>query len=1242
MPSLTPIAQQVCEKRYFQKDKDGNIIEDWNQLVTRVVKHVCKNEDDSFQAAAYDLLYNTEYLPNSPCLVNAGTSTKSKGLLACFVTKSPEDCWSNPDGVGMIENIANFGHIARQGGGCGVDFSLIRPENDPVFGSTHAKACGPIEHMRMISEVMSSITQSGFRGMAMMSCLRVDHPDIKSFIVCKQHGRALKSLLKEDIFNHYEQLHNNLDDQTKILLDKFISNFNISVFATDDFMRRVEKSEDYDLVFNDKVYATVNARDVFNLIVESAWRNGDPGMLFYDTINEGPYKYSEQEITATNPCFQGDSLVAVADGRGFVSIKQLASEKKNVPVYCYNPQTGGIYIKWGRNPRKTRSNASLCKITFDDGGQITTTPDHKILLSNGKYVEVQNLSEGYSVKVMTKFQTAFTNGTYWTINKGKSLSAPKSSAKMQHALFEHRMIYEFYTENQLNSSDVIHHKDFDSTNNSIGNLQKMSFSEHSAYHRQFNNPMTHWYPNATPEERQKYHDTMSAATTGELNGMYGRKHSAVSKKKIGTKTIERCKDEEYKTKLMESIKDSWTDDKRNKQSDKKKTHWQEGKYDSLKSEITTKNCEWCGKEFSRKSFITEQLRFCSVECGNQIDISDSEIIANAISFTEQYGFYPSVSTWAIFDDAVCSGELIRTRFGNFQKLSEKLIDIGVFVKVTSNTKMTFKMIAASVVSWTTTHGREPSRTEITKDICSNQSLSRHGGYENIIASANKLCCENSVNHKVVSVEMLSETEDVFNITVDDFHNLCIFSSSKTKEVKRKGRRRNISTCYSIVYRNCGEQCLPQYGSCNLGSIDVSKFYNEDREIMEWTRLGSAIETSVQFLDDVIGINQFPTPDFAKWAKENRPVGLGIMGWADLLLKMKIAYGSDDSFKFAQKLGRFFEKTSHEKSVALGQERGTPKACRYDELEHRRNVTTLSIAPTGTISLLAGCSSSIEPVFSAVTYRYDNTGAKEMRHPYAKKSWFRSSSDLSWQEHVGMQAAWQPYINSAISKTINFTNQATEEDIANAYMTAWKSGCKGITVYRDGCKTTQVLNTRAKSVVGTNHAKPRPKEVEADIFKTIADGLEWHVIVGKVDDVPYEVFAVNGKQNLPDSAKVVKRKKRHYSLMTENNEILIDNLGVEEDEINPKIGLETRRFSMELRHGIDPKHIVTIIDKSSDVITSFTKAVGRIMKNKYISAEDLCEIASVPCFDCAKKGKIVQMIPEAGCWRCPSCHNSKCA
>lgn len=1023
---LTSIAEQVCKKRYYQKDDDGNIKEDWESLANRVVNYVCHKEETPFKRKAFDLIFNTKFLPNSPCLVNSGT--KVGGLLACFVTKSPEDSWE-----GMCRNLAYFGYIARRGGGCGVDFSLIRPAGSPVFGSTHAKACGPIEHMRVVSEAMSSITQAGFRGMANMGCMCIQHPDVLDFIVCKQRSRALKTFLKEDIFNHFEKLDGHTNAHTNILLDKFISNFNISVFATDEFMQKVEKDQDFDLVFEGKVYKTIKARHLFDLVIDNAWANGDPGMLFYDTINDGPYKHSKQIITATNPCFHGDSMVAVADGRNFVSIQQLATEGEDVPVYCADPETGNIHIKLGRNPRKTRTNAPLCKVAFDDGGSIITTPDHKICLRNGVYTEVRDLSPGDSVMTMTKFEYISHRSGYYGIVRGDG----------QPTKPEHRMINEFHEQSYLSSDLLIHHKDFNGLN------------------------------------KQRYHDNMSAATIGEKNGMYGKKHSGASKYKIGAKTTERCKDEEYKQGLLDSIRNGWTDNTRN------------------------------------------------------------------------------------------------------------------------------------------------------------------GGFQSLLAEANDLCSANSVNHKIVSVEMLDNTEDVFNITVDDYHNLCILSSHEIKQNNGK-QRRDVSRYKTIVYKNCGEQCLPEYGSCNLGSIDVSKFYSKETSV-DWNALRDAIHISVQFLDDVISINKFPTKEFHQWAQANRPVGLGIMGWADLLLKMGLSYGAQKSLEFANTLAEFFEKEAHIKSVKLAKERGTPKACRHDALDHCRNITTISIAPTGSISLLAGCSSSIEPVYSPITYRYDNTGQYEIPHEYSSKSYFRCAlnpenrkQEIGWKEHIDMQATFQAHCDSGISKTINMSKEATVKDVSDAYMRAWKRKCKGITIYRDGSKTTQVLNTNQR--INNRCAPPRPKVVEADIFRTRVDGWEWHVIIGKVDNSPHELFAVNGTQKLPEKGKIIKRKKKHYALLDEDDQVLIDNIVQAEHDIHPQIDRETRRFSLELRHGIPVKYICEQIDKTNDIVTSFNKAVARIFKKpQYCGGV----VSLVLCPECAKEGESCEMVSEAGCLTCKTCHYSRC-
>jgi len=441
-----------------------------------------------------------------------------------------------------------------------------------------------------------------------------------------------------------------------------------------------------------------------------------------------------------------------------------------------------------------------------------------------------------------------------------------------------------------------------------------------------------------------------------------------------------------------------------------------------------------------------------------------------------------------------------------------------------------------------------------------------------------------------------------------------------------------------------EQMLPEYGCCNLGSIDVSKFYDIKTNTFNRGELIHAVRLGIRFLDNVIDINKFPTPDFEEWAKNNRPVGLGIMGFADLLLKMGIAYGSEKSLEVAEKLAILFKTAAHAASVDLAKERGTPKSCKFKELDFRRNITTISIAPTGSISLLANCSSSIEPIYSPKIFRYDNTGAHEFEHEHANKEYFRCAldnsgkySEVTWEEHVKIQATFQRYCDSGVSKTINMKNSATKKDIAEAYMLAWNLGCKGITIYRDGCKTTQVLNDTSKQS-NNRLAEKRPVELPADIFHIEAEGRTWAVIVGKLHDTPYEIFALPGKNtDLPHKGIIRRRAKKAYALLdSPNGAVLIENIAELENDYSKKIDLETRRFSMELRHGIPVEFIIDQIDKSSAVISSFTKAIGRIFKKHY-TLTTLLE--SPKCPEC----KTANLINQEGCIKCSdnNCGYSKC-
>ena len=321
---------------------------------------------------------------------------------------------------------------------------------------------------------------------------------------------------------------------------------------------------------------------------------------------------------------------------------------------------------------------------------------------------------------------------------------------------------------------------------------------------------------------------------------------------------------------------------------------------------------------------------------------------------------------------------------------------------------------------------------------------------------------------------------------------------------------------------CGEQPLLPYEACNLGSINLVRFIKNKchREAegrgdlkgdcftsfamtsfdFDWKHLEEVVRISVRFLDDVISVCRYPLARVDRMVKANRKIGLGIMGWADVLIKMGLAYNSPQALKLAEKLMKFITDVSHDVSFKLGKQKGSftnfpgsiwQKRC----YKHMRNATTTTIAPTGSISMTAGVSSGIEPVFALVYYKQVMGGMRlpEINadllsslgcHPELVftesdsvsgsivksgsvqnipeipgniKKVFVTAMDISYEDHVKMQAAFQKHTDNAVSKTINLPNDATVADVQKAFMMAWKLGCKGITVYRDKSREVQVLN-----------------------------------------------------------------------------------------------------------------------------------------------------------------------------------------
>ncbi len=291
---------------------------------------------------------------------------------------------------------------------------------------------------------------------------------------------------------------------------------------------------------------------------------------------------------------------------------------------------------------------------------------------------------------------------------------------------------------------------------------------------------------------------------------------------------------------------------------------------------------------------------------------------------------------------------------------------------------------------------------------------------------------------------------------------------------------------------CGEQPLLPYESCNLGSINLPTIVEDGK--IAWEKLKETVRNSVHFLDNVVSANKYPLKETEEITWANRKVGLGVMGFADMLIKLGVRYDSKDAVALGEKVMNFIEEEAHRKDVELGEERGSfpnfEKSIWKDRYGAMRNATVTTIAPTGTISIIAGCSSGIEPIFAVSFMRNVLSGtrlfetnplfetmAKEKGFYSAKlleeiartgsvqnvngvpediKKLFVTALDIEPEWHVRIQAAFQKYTDNAVSKTVNLPSDATVEDVREVYDLAWKMKCKGVTVFRYGSKPEQVL------------------------------------------------------------------------------------------------------------------------------------------------------------------------------------------
>jgi ribonucleoside-diphosphate reductase alpha chain len=470
---------------------------------------------------------------------------------------------------------------------------------------------------------------------------------------------------------------------------------------------------------------------------------------------------------------------------------------------------------------------------------------------------------------------------------------------------------------------------------------------------------------------------------------------------------------------------------------------------------------------------------------------------------------------------------------------------------------------------------------------------------------------------------------------------------------------------------CGEQPLLPYEACNLGSINLSKMVKEKgTKEVDYTKLAKTVRLAVRFLDNVIDASKYPLQQIDDMVRGNRQIGLGVRGFADMLIELGIPYNSEQGINIGEEIMRFIDSEAKQMSEELATERGTFRnyaGSIYDVPEgiKMRNATVTTIAPTGTLSIIAGCSSGVEPLFAICYVRtvmdgtemvevnplfeniardnefYTEALMKEIAKtgtlkgindvPAEIQRYFVTAHDIAPIWHIKMQAAFQKYVDNAVSKTVNFPHTATNEDVAEVYKLAYRLGCKGVTVYRDGSRDEQVLTVgSSKKDAAAGQADPgerapraRPVRTSGVTEKVKTGCGSLYVTINEDDEGLCEVFARMGKSGGCASSQL--------------------------DAVS-------RVISAALRAGVKPESIIKQLrgnvcpspcwDQGGKVL-SCPDAIGIALEH-YVQFAQTGEVETVTkwsstldnmvgaCPDC---GSVVEH--ESGCLVCRFCGYSKC-
>lgn len=1035
---MSELSEKIFLDRYALKDKEGNLVEHTpEEMWRRVARGIAKNEkpkdQKKWEQKFYDTMQGYKFVPAGRILSGAGTEYQVT-YFNCFVIPSPHDSRH-----GILKALGQLVEIQARSGGVGLNLSSLRPRGARVK-KVNGTSSGPINWAELFSVATHDIVQQGgSRRGATMLMLWDWHPDVEEFITVKQ-------------------------DLTKI------NGANLSVCISDDFMQAVKDDADWHLIYPElddpmydkewdgdmttwkekggkiKIYKTVKATYLWNLICEAAWRSAEPGLHFLERSNKRSNTYYFERLVATNPSLRAGTKVLTKEG--IFPIEALEGKKflvKNLdgkwsPAECFLS---------GRNKQ-------LYAITLGNGSKIYATPEHKW--------PVQLVGGGFG-KVTTD-----------KLSPGNILPFPKAQDidfKVKNSLTEN----EGFMVGWLYGDGWITQRGGSSIKRNIPHLQagSISYAEPIRFRNLLSiKEMKSAFKPGEAEREMAFgflfseeDKALASKVLNETNKLKNTK-SSLKKQRDNTYTIQST------SKIFaRNLSEKFKIDK--KEKGLPPTVWNSGG-DYIKGLIDglISSDGFVSKTSNRIVYTTKHLRL-------------AEDVSTLLSI---YGIKSRVRRQ----------EATKVKFPNgkdYVKIYERY-DLTIDGYHARNFGRIFKL-------------SHPRKQKLLQKIIKEYKSSRALPDNELI--------------RIKSVEKTTIKEDVWDISVyDDTHTFY------------------INHC---VTGNCGEQPLGPWAVCNLGAMNLSAYVTDLGEF-DYDKFGEDVKVAIRFLDNVIDETFYFFKENEKIAKDIRRTGLGIMGLGDALIKMKLRYGAEDSLPTIEKIFKTLRDNAYEASSDIAREKGAfpmydkdkyqegyhiknlPRKLREKIAEQGiRNAVLLTVAPTGTTSLVAGVTSGIEPVYEFEFLRRWRGGEEIVYHPLFEEwktknpdvekrpDYFVSANDLTPEDHVHVQAIAQKYIDSSISKTVNAPKTHTVEDVQKLYMMAYDEGLKGITYMRDGSRQGVLERIEdKKEEEPKKDLKPivkRPDIVYGFTRKIMTPlGDTFITVNSDMDGNPFEIFINAGK------------------------------------------------------------------------------------------------------------------------------------